>query len=363
MKRLSITLLLICAMFDSYNACTTFVIKDSTHLLFCRNYDYDFGAGFIVINKRNVAKRSLVFQPYEPLKWVSKYGSITFNQVGVDAPMGGMNEKGLVISLMALPESKYPEYKGGAALNQMEWIQYQLDNSASLKEVIANAKKLQTVPVATPAHYFVCDSLGNIGIFEYLNGELIIYQDAEVTIPVCSNMIYEKSVDAIKDYKGFGGEKSIPAKWRSVADIVAIARSKIDEYKKSNDKDPVDYSFQTLAAVGSPERTQWSVVYDIKEMKIHFKSLHNKNIRTLNFYDFDYDCGNEIQILDIQTSINSTPVKDQFFTLTKEYYTSYKVNLIHWFKMNVKGFPDIPNEAINNEVKYIFKRKCREHVK
>ncbi|NOX67437.1 MAG: hypothetical protein GXO85_16955, partial [Chlorobi bacterium] len=91
MKKIILIFLL---AFIETSACTTFVIKDSTNLLFCRNYDYDLGAGFITINKRDVAKRSFVSYPFQPLEWIAKYGSITFNQVGVDAPMGGMNERG-----------------------------------------------------------------------------------------------------------------------------------------------------------------------------------------------------------------------------------------------------------------------------
>jgi len=352
-------LLIFLFVFIEISACTTFVVKDSTNLLFCRNYDYDLGIGFITINKRDAAKRSFVSHPFQPMEWISKYGSITFNQVGIDAPMGGMNERGLVIAQMALLESQYPQHKNGAALNQLEWIQYQLDHSASLKEVIDNSRKLQVVPVSTPVHYFVCDSIGNIGVFEFLNGKLIIYQGEEITVPVCSNMIYEQSCKAIKEYRGFGGEKLIPTKWNNIADIVAIANSKIIEYQKSEGKDPVSCGFEILTAVGSPERTQWSVVYDIKNMKIHFRSLGNRNIRTINFYDFNYECKEDIQVFDIQKEYNSASIKSQFFTLSKEYYYTYKENLIHWFINNVEGFPDIPNGVIKEEVEYIFQRECR----
>ena len=32
-----------------------------------------------------------------PASWVSKYGSVTFNQYGRELPTGGMNEAGLVV--------------------------------------------------------------------------------------------------------------------------------------------------------------------------------------------------------------------------------------------------------------------------
>jgi choloylglycine hydrolase len=229
----------------------------------------------------------------------------------------------------------------------------------SLREVIENSKKIFIVPVSTPVHYFICDSSGNIGIFEFLNGKLIIHQGEEITIPVCSNMIYEKSKSALKMYKDFGGTKTIPTKWESIPDIIAIANSKIIEYKKNKQNNPFEYGFEILEMVGSPERTQWSVIYDIKNMKIYFKSLSNKEIRSINFYDFNYDCSNAISVLEIQASNNSIPIKSQFFNITKDYYLNYKSDLIDWFKTNIKNFPDIPNKAIKYEVDSIFQRECK----
>ncbi len=171
-------------------------------------------------------------------------------------------------------------------------------------------------------------------------------------------MIYEELKKAMRNYEGFGGVNPIPEKWNSVPDIVAIANSKIAEYHKSNVENPIAYGFEILSTVGSKRRTQWSVVYDIKNMKIHFKSLLNKTVRAIDFHEFNYECGNQIQILDIQTSDNSTPVKYQFFTLTKEYYGSYKKNIIDLFKSNIPGFPNIPDEIIKNEVEYVFMREC-----
>jgi len=350
-------LIIILIAFIETGACTTFLLKTSGALLFCRNYDYDLGSGFIVINRKGVAKRSFISAPFEPLEWVSKYGSVTFNQIGIDAPMGGMNERGLVIAQMALIESKYPVVKEGTALNQLEWIQYQLDTSQSLEEVIKNSMKLRIVPVATPVHYFISDSLGEIAVIEFLDGKIVVRSGDEVTIPVCSNMIYDQSKVVIKDYDGFGGTKPIPRKWKNIKDIIAIANSRIDSFQKNGKYNPIEYCFETLALVGSPERTQWSVVYDIKNMQIHFKSLGNKDTRTINFHQFDFDCKTAIQILDIQTSNNLTHLKSQFFTLTKEYYYAYKENLIHWLKRNVKGFPNIPSEMIEKEVEYFFSRR------
>lgn len=342
---------------DTY-ACTTFVIKDSTNIVYGRNFDWDIGYGFITINKRGLEKRAFVQPPNKPAIWISRYGSVTFNQIGVDAPMGGMNEKGLVIAQMGLFESVFPPTDGKHVVGGLEWIQYQLDNSSTLAEVIENNKKIRISSDIVPVHYMICDSLGNIGIIEYIDGKLVIQQGGDISIPVCSNMIYEQSKKELTEFNGFGGQKAIPAKWANISEIIAITNSKINDYKKTSNNNLIDYSFDILKTVGSSIRTQWSVVFDIKTKTIHFKTLDNKNIRVLDFKSFEYSCNNYIQILNIHESNNETELHEQFVNLTFDYYFDYKKNLIGLYKENMKGFPDIPDEFIKLEVEYAINRKC-----
>ncbi len=317
---------------NSSVSCTTFVLQDSTTNIFGRNYDYDLGSGFVVINKRGLKKQALLPGKQKAASWVAKYGSVTFNQVGIDAPMGGMNEKGLVIAQMALPETVYPQSSGKPLLNQLEWIQYQLDVSVTLDEVIEKSKKLNIVPVATPVHYFICDSAGNMGVIEFLNGKQIIRQGKDLTLPVCSNIPYDASKAALREYRGFGGRKEIPQQWGSVADIIAIAASKIKAFGNAVRKDPVEYGFDILRSVSSPRRTQWSVVYDIGKRKIYFSTLHNKNITIINLERLDFFCSADIRILDLQKERAGNDLTEQFTILEKDVYLKFKKNLLSWFK-------------------------------
>jgi choloylglycine hydrolase len=79
------------------NGCTAFCFKNNSEVLFGKNYDWSIGDGMIFVNKRNMAKVASPENEKKVLGWVSKYGSITFNQYGWEQPSGGMNEAGLVI--------------------------------------------------------------------------------------------------------------------------------------------------------------------------------------------------------------------------------------------------------------------------
>jgi penicillin V acylase-like amidase (Ntn superfamily) len=342
---------------NSLFACTTFVLNDSTNLIYGRNFDWDIGSGLIIVNKRGLQKQAFVQPPNIPAKWISKYGSITFNQIGVDAPMGGMNEKGLIIAQMVLFESRFPETIEKEVVGELEWIQYQLDNSSTLQEVIENNKKIQILPVAVPVHYMICDSKGNLGIIEYLNGELVIKQGDDITIPVCSNMIYEQSKTVIREYEPYGGTKPIPVKWDNITDIVVTANTMINKYDKT--QDIIDYGFDILNAVGSSTRTQWSIVFDIANKTINFKTLDNKTTRIISMTNFDFNCSKEIQFLNIHESKSITDIKEQFIALTSDFYFNYKRTLLDLYSSNMQGFPEIPDEVIKLETDYVINlRKC-----
>ncbi len=49
------------------------------------------------------------------------------------------------------------------------------------------------------------------------------------------------------------------------------AASMIDNYSKNDVKDDISYSFNILKSVAQGHFTKWSIVYDIKNLKVYFK--------------------------------------------------------------------------------------------
>ncbi|HEY0750007.1 MAG TPA: linear amide C-N hydrolase, partial [Chitinophagaceae bacterium] len=116
-------------------ACTTFFLNKDGQLLFGRNYDWVTESGMVMVNARGMVKYGAKPNAAN-FNWVSNYGSVTFNQYGKEFPTGGMNEKGLVVELMWLDETEYPVRDKRHSLGVLQWIQYQLDCSQSVSEVI-----------------------------------------------------------------------------------------------------------------------------------------------------------------------------------------------------------------------------------
>lgn len=145
---------LLCMIASPALPCSTFTLTRDGEVVFGRNYDFEIGDGMVLVNKRGMQKVSYA----GTLSWISRYGSVTFNQFGKEAPMDGMNEAGLVVALMWLDGTRYPS-DDRPPLNVLEWIQYQLDNYGTVAELLANAEKVR-VRGGTPLHYLVADATG-----------------------------------------------------------------------------------------------------------------------------------------------------------------------------------------------------------
>ncbi|MTI24684.1 linear amide C-N hydrolase [Fulvivirga kasyanovii] len=303
MKKILLNTLLVCLLsLTSYRgySCTTFCIKDTNHLVMGKNFDFFTGVGQVVINKRNVRKLSFPMPSEKQLEWSSKYGSITFNQMGREFPYGGINEKGLVVEIMWMEDTVYPEIDERYGLADLQWIQYQLDNAATVAEVLASDKlvRISKIP-AVPIHFMVCDAKGNIATVEYIDGKMVYHTQSSLPVCVLTNDRYDLSHNYLTSL-------SDPEEYQftvSSFDRFAEASLMVSNFK---DQEVIDYSFDILSAVSNEYITLWSIVYDIKNMTIHYKTRNNPDVRTLKVADFDFSCNSPSSYIDIDHKENAT---------------------------------------------------------
>lgn len=249
-------------------------------MVFGKNYDWVTGTGRINTNLRGLAKSSLPLGGNNILKWTSKYGSTTFNQYGKEFPNGGMNEKGLVVELMWLNESEYSKPDNRPGLTVLQWIQYQLDNCATVAEVIATDKIIRVISNGAPQHYLVADSRGDVATIEFLDGKINVHQGDKLPYPVLTNNTYQSSLQAVNKHND---DNSL--------DRFSTACTMVQNCKKANINKPlVDYSFDILNKVAQPHFTKWSIVYDISNRKIYFKSSELLQVKSFSLTDFEYAC-------------------------------------------------------------------------
>ena len=273
-------------------ACTTFCLIRNGEVLFGKNYDWMVGDGLIFVNKRGVEKSAVSEGRSNPARWMSKYGSVTFNQYGRENPSGGMNEAGLVIELMWHAEAQYPK-TAAPTVGTLEWIQYQLDTSSTVAEVITNSDKVR-IASEIPLHYLVSDKAGNSATIEFLNGKLLAHVGKNLTVTALTNDSYEKSV------KYAGATPFEKARSNSSLDRFVRAAHSTAEFERQpkTEQQAVNYAFEILSNVAQPGYTQWSIVYDQKRAKIYFRTLQSPQIKMIETTAFDYSCASAVKMFD-----------------------------------------------------------------
>ncbi len=293
MKKVVLILAAIAGSINSF-ACTTFLLNKNGQLVFGRNYDWMTGAGIVNTNQRGLFKTSYT-ENDKAISWVSLYGSITFNQYGKEFPTGGMNEQGLVVELMWLDGTKYAQPDNRPAIGVLQWIQYQLDTHSSVDEVIASEKDLRISSNATPLHFLVADAKGNAATIEFLNGKMVLHKDDKLPFPVLTNNTYEQSIAAAgQSLKS----KKLPG--NNSLDRFVTACKMLNEFQNSpSSAGLTDYAFHILDKVGQGDYTKWSIVYDISNKKINFKTADFKTIKSFSFTAFDFSCTTTPKMFDM----------------------------------------------------------------
>lgn len=268
-------------------ACTTFLIHKGSSLLFGRNYDWVTGNGMVLINHRNLKK--LVSQKEaKALEWTSAYGSITFNQYGKEAPTGGMNEAGLVVELMWLDETKYPDPDSRPALGVLQWIQYQLDCAETVEEVISSERAVRISPGGPPLHYLVADATGAAATIEFLDGKMVVHEGGSLPHPVLTNSTYSRSLTTYQKTAGVDvADNSLQRFAQACAMVGAVQKLSPDQ---SSNAALIDYSFSVLDKVAQGSFTQWRIIYDIANKNIYFKT-NGPQGRNISFDAVDFGCG------------------------------------------------------------------------
>ena len=280
------------------DACTSMLIRHSTGPLMAKNYDWDVAEGFLVINPRGLAKTALVPEGSKPVRWTSRYGSVSFNQYGREFPMGGMNEAGLAMEVLWLDETVYPPTGNRNSIGTLQWVQYCLDSFRTVSDVVASASELS---ISGPAnlHFLACDPTGNCAVIEFLDGKLIARSERTLPLAALTNSTYTDSLEYLNRTLGYGGEPVTPEGPGSLARYARAANGAHAVRANTSEQPPIDETFAILADVGQPDSTQWSIVYELQEGRVHFKTAGNHKSRSVDLSELDLDCTADPRVLDL----------------------------------------------------------------
>jgi choloylglycine hydrolase len=343
MKMLFLLFVTFCSLFS--NACSTFLLRKDGQYVFGRNYDWITGNGAVIINSRSVKKISFAPEGGNTISWVSKWGSVSFNQFGKEFPHGGMNEKGLVVELMWLSESTYPAPDRRAALNELQWIQYQLDNSSTIEEVIASDRLVRiSRQNAAPLHYLVADASGNAATIEFIHGKMVTHAGKKLAYPVLTNTVYD---DALQHAKKEKITDNSVARFATACEMIQTF-----EQGKTKEK-PVEAAFKILDKISQGNFTKWRIAYDITNRTVYFQTTDGQSRKHISFPGIDFSCKAQSSFLDINSKAKGA-VTSHFSVLNFE----QNKNIMEASARQSKGYIDIPAPAINAAAEYFRQVQC-----
>jgi len=272
------------------------------------------------------------------LKWTAKYGFAGISVFNQNAFTSGLNEKGLVVALLYHPNfAKYAKYDPNQAdktIGPLDVTTFLLTTCENIKDVREAMKKIKVtaviepiIKIPPPVHFIVSDQKGNQIVIEFRNGEVIIY-DAPLGI-LTNDPFYDWHITNLRNYlflkpeavsdkkiKGLNfaplgvgsGMLGMPGDFTPPSRFVRATYLSSTARKTSNGPETLYEMFQILDNFNvplSPEEakknpkmrsdTQWTVVYDTKNLVIYYHTQNNRRIREVNLNRINFTASSIIK--------------------------------------------------------------------
>lgn len=341
-------------MFLTFVATTFFLTNLTTQLFACTRVVYQGPNGIIITArsmdwKYDIPANLWIFPRgmerngevgISSVKWKSKYGSVITSSWDI-ASTDGMNEMGLVGNLQWLVESEYPKFEKdgdtpGIAVSV--WLQYVLDNFATVEEAVSELRKEKFVVVSanipgterfTTVHLSISDKTGDNAIFEYVKGKLVIHHDRSYVV-MTNSPIFEEQLAINSYWKSIPGTIMLPGTNRA-ADRFVRASFYIDAIPKTdnvrvalasvfgvirNCSVPLGISSPTEPNISS---TRWRTVADQKNLVYYFDNVLNPNVVWVDFSKIDFSEKGKVRKLSLDNNENYSGESSMNFKVTKPF--------------------------------------------
>jgi len=265
----------------------------------------------------------------QSIKWTSRYGSVVVSSYEIGSA-DGLNEKGLAGNLLYLAESEYGgRVQGRPLLSIAAWLQYALDNYATVAEAV-DALAAEPFEILAPTlpngaaaslHLSLSDSSGDSAIFEYLGGKLVIHHGPQYTV-MTNSPSYDQQLALEAYWKEIGGLTFLPGTNRA-ADRFARASFLLGAIPTKIDPNFIkgvpehSFEYQAVASVMSVQRavsvplgittpdqpniasTIWRTVADQKNLIYYFDSATRPNTFWVSLAKLDFKPGAPVKKLTI----------------------------------------------------------------
>lgn len=239
------------------DGCTAFVVKNGNgNILFGRNFDFTYAPSLQLYTTpdngyASVSTVNLAFAGYSENNLPDgSFFDCFLTLAAPFLPFDGMNEKGLAIALLAVPEADVPYDPDKITLNTTTAIRLVLDKAATVEEAVDLLKQYNIYfSGGIECHYLIADASGHSVIVEFVNQELCVV-GTEAEYQIASNFI---AYDGLNIGEGFTEFE----RYDKVQNAIEANNGILE----------ANQAVQLLADIGvfdgDTDKLQWSVLYNL----------------------------------------------------------------------------------------------------
>lgn len=242
------------------DGCTAFVARNADgDVIYGRNFDFEYTPSLQVFTDpdggyASVSTVNLTFAGYAadklPAGGISASSFLTL--AAPYLPFDGMNEKGVAIALLAVPEAQ-PPADNEVTLNTTTAIRLVLDKAASVDEAVELLKKYNIYFSAdVKCHYLIADASGKSVIVEYWDGELVTTEPKE-DYQIASNFVAYNGLNIGEGFTEFERYDAVKAKLEEGGGTIS-------------EEDAISLLADIGVFDGDEDKLQWSAVYNLTDL-------------------------------------------------------------------------------------------------
>lgn len=258
-----------------------------------------------------------------PLQWESKYGSIIVTTYDVGTA-DGINEKGLAGHLLYLPETTVgPRDTQIPGLCMSVWVQYYLDNFATVAEAVASLKSspYQLLMATEPSsgkqatvHIALNDPTGDSAILECIEGEIKVYHDRSYTV-MTNQPTYDKQLENLRQYQGFGGDKPLPGSHQPSDRFVRGAYYVENLPRPKSEREAIAAMMSVMRNTSAPfgisnplrpnvSTTIWRTVTDLSNRVLYYDDVFSPQVFWIDLKKINFASDQAVQKLTVVENYN-----------------------------------------------------------
>jgi choloylglycine hydrolase len=260
-----------------------------------------------------------------PSQWTSKYASMVTTIYGIGTA-DGFNERGLAGHMLYLTATDYgardaskPGVQAGL------WLQYVLDNAATVSEALAALESVQPVMVEArgrkaAVHLALEDAAGDSAVIEYIEGKPLIHHGREYQI-MTNDPTYDEQLALLaqQDFSKPSREMPLPGNVNAQDRFQRAAYYLALLPEPKSDREAVAGVFSVVRNVSVPfgapygefgiYNTDYHTAVDLGKRRYYFELTTSPNVIWADLEEFDLGAGAPVMELnpdDVDLSGNVT---------------------------------------------------------